>query len=166
MSTFTIESIGIIFSIILGAIALVVSISQLRNSTKQMQSATSASMYGYLMKLNEILLANTEAEMRLLGGDHFNAESIEIRKAQIMADIYLTFVEEVYYQYQRFDAYTDAHWNTWYKFLHIIGESPFVRNYWATCKDNYDPDFIKVVDLAFTKLQEEDQTPQQNNQKQ
>ena len=143
------QVIGIIFSIALGVISLLYTASQTRFAAKQMRSATSTTVFGYLTQLNGILLDNADLEAEYLGGNYFGAVDTKTRKAQLLVDIYLSFVEEVWYQHDGFRQYTAKDWETWERLLVHLGRSYFVRNYWNKARDNFDSDFIEIVDRAF-----------------
>lgn len=151
MDSTTIQNAGIIFSIGLGIVSLLLGIIQARISAEQVKSVTSGTMFGYLMQLNQVCLDNPDIELTKLGGDEYGATGPEDRKAQIMIDIHLTFIEEIFYQHDRFSNYTEGQWDTWEQILVSMGRSAYVRNYWNVMKPNFDPDFIKAVDLAFAK---------------
>ena len=151
MNSTTIQNAGIIFSIILGVVTIIIGIIQARISAEQIKSITSGTMFGYLMQLNQVCLESPDIEMSKLGGNEYGATDAQDRKAQIMIDIHLTFIEEVFYQHNRFDNYSIEQWSTWEKMLINMGSSEYVRNYWNMMKLNFDPDFIKAVDVAFSK---------------
>jgi hypothetical protein len=150
MDTSTIQNIGIIFSIMLGVFTLGMSMYQARLSAQQMKSATSGTVFGYLMQLNQMCIEHAELELSHLGGNQFQAKSVNERKAQLLIDMHLTFIEEVFYQHQRFGAYTPDHWTTWQKVLENMGRSDYVRHYWELMRENFDPPFIDAVDRAFS----------------
>lgn len=150
MNDSTWQVVGIIFSIALGIASLLYTALQTRFAAKQMLSATSTTMFGYLTQLNQILLDNADIEMAHLGGDFFRAPDIKARKAQLLIDIYLSFIEEIWYQHNSFKQYSATDWVTWERLLHHIGRSPFVRDYWHTVRSSFDPDFIEVVNCAFS----------------
>lgn len=151
MDSTTIQNAGIIFSIVLGIVSLVLGVLQARISAEQVKSVTSGTMFGYLMQLNQVCLDNPDIELTKLGGNEYGAMDPQDRKAQIMIDIHLTFIEEIFYQHERFANYTEGQWETWEKMLISMGRSAYVRNYWIIMKPNFDPDFIKAVDVAFSK---------------
>jgi len=149
----TVQDIGIIFSIFLGIVSMAFGILQARHSANQMKSATSETMFGHLMQLNQLCLDNAEDEYKHLGGDEYGAKTIGERRAQILIDLHLTFLEEAYNQHRNFDAYTPEQWAIWAKMLESMGRSSFVREYWVVFKTSLDPSFVKVVDLEFAKAQ-------------
>ncbi len=149
------QVLGIIFSIFLGIASLLYTAYQSRLATMQMRSGTSTTMFGYLTQLNQILLENAEIEIRLLGGSLFQAPDVSTRKAQLLIDIYLSFLEEVWYQHNTFKQYTSQDWATWERLLQNLGHSPFAQEYWNATKANFDLDFATTVDRAFGKVKKE-----------
>ena len=147
----TIQTVGIIFSIALGAISLLVGAYQARLMTQQMRSTSSETNLGHLMQLNQWSLENAEIDLTKLAGDQYGARDVEERKAQILTDMWLMLLEEVFYQHRTFGIYSAEHWDTWERVLLNLGRSEFVRAHWTVMREEFDDEFVRVVDKVFVE---------------
>ena len=140
----SIETIGIIFSILLGAAALIMNAIQMKLLVKQAKSSTSALIATRLDELNKTAFEHPEVYEEL-SKPYEHPEGYEGRAA-LLLDMTLTLFEQVHIQHADYGLLDEQEYQVWMNVLRHRLRSLFVIGYWAVTKEFYGTSFRDEVE--------------------
>jgi hypothetical protein len=150
MSVDTIQTIGIIGSLVVATASIIVSIWQSRLQTKALESATYAQLQSRVDALNAFLIDHRDLLAELypqVGQDHEPAFTV---RALIM-DRFLSLFEEIYTQKHKYHLLDDDVWQAWVRTMEVtLDQGPQARDHWRANRSMYPSGFRAFIDDLMT----------------
>jgi len=158
----SIQSIGIITSMLLGVIAIGFNIWQMRMLAKQLELSrrqaivsTSAAIASRLDDLNQLKFEHPEFSNEMF--EEYTPES-EASRLGVFSHMRLNLYEQVYIQYNN-KLMDDSEFSVWKNYMKWGLRKPYYRGHWQANKGYYGLGFVQVID----EILENEMLNEQNN---
>lgn len=151
-----VETIGILFSILLGITSIVFGAIQLRNQNRQLKAATSTLFSSRLHELNQALLEYAEIDFELQGNNQLRplADLPPLQRTRLQLQLIMRYnlYEELFVQHKKYQTMDSSDWLAWRRTIKQEFGRSRVREYWHQVKSLYDLDFVEAVDNIIAEL--------------
>ena len=127
-TTDIIQTVGVIFSILLGTAALIMNLVQIKALMKQLKSSTSALIATRLDSLNQAEFDHPEVYSQL--SKPYDPNDASQYQATLLMDMRLTLYQDVYEQHKHYGLLGKEEYETWLKAMRNTFQTPFARSYW------------------------------------
>jgi hypothetical protein len=146
MSVDTIQTSGIIGSLVVATASIIVSIWQSRLQTQALKSATYAQLQSRVDALNAFLIDHRDLLAELGPQDGQDNEPALTVRALIL-DRFLTLYEEIHTQKYKYHLLDDEVWQAWARTMEVtLGQWPHARNHWRANRSMYPSGFQAFID--------------------
>ena len=146
MSVDTIQTIGIIGSLVVATASIIVGIWQSRLQTKALESATYAQLQSRVDGLNAFLIDHRDLLAELGPQDAQGNEPALTVRALIM-DRFLTLFEEIHTQKHKYQLLDDEVWQAWVRTMEFtLNQGPHAQDHWRANRSMYPSGFRAFID--------------------
>lgn len=140
-----IQTISIIFSILLGATSIWLVSRQIRIQTKQIKSSVISVITTQVDEINRLLFEYPEVYPDL---DKPYLEDLGEKgdRRHHLMHLILNHFEHVFHQHNQFGYIDSSHWKAWRRMMAEIMKKSYANGHWKATKSQYTLEFQKFIE--------------------